>query len=87
MAGQQHSEGHRAADPEQTSLYRELHPISEEYAGARFPLRAVARGAMPRQLLSTRRHADHALDDTIEQRSCSARRGQLLKNSLTSCAN
>jgi hypothetical protein len=31
------------------------------------PLRAVAKGTMPRHLLSRRRHTHHALDDAIEQ--------------------
>ncbi|WP_280874427.1 3'-5' exonuclease [Streptomyces pseudovenezuelae] len=31
------------------------------------PLRAVAKGTMPRQLLSRRRHTHHALDDAVEQ--------------------
>ncbi len=31
------------------------------------PLRAVAKGTMPRELLSRRRHTHHALDDAIEQ--------------------
>ncbi|MDX3132039.1 exonuclease domain-containing protein [Streptomyces europaeiscabiei] len=31
------------------------------------PLRSVAKGAMPRHLLSRRRHTHHALDDAIEQ--------------------
>ncbi|WP_427919006.1 exonuclease [Streptomyces sp. cg40] len=34
---------------------------------ARLPLRAVAKGTMPRGLLSRRRHTHHALDDAIEQ--------------------
>ncbi|MFE7773287.1 3'-5' exoribonuclease domain-containing protein [Streptomyces sp. NPDC057445] len=34
---------------------------------ARLPLRAVAKGAMPKELLSRRRHTHHALDDAIEQ--------------------
>jgi 3' exoribonuclease, RNase T-like len=34
---------------------------------ARLPLRAVAKGTMPRELLSGRRHTHHALDDAIEQ--------------------
>ncbi|MEU6592253.1 exonuclease [Streptomyces sp. NPDC046881] len=34
---------------------------------ARLPLRAVAKGTMPRALLSRRRHTHHALDDAIEQ--------------------
>ncbi|MFJ3160583.1 3'-5' exoribonuclease domain-containing protein [Streptomyces kanasensis] len=34
---------------------------------ARVPLRAVAKRAMPRELLSSRRHTHHALDDAIEQ--------------------
>lgn len=34
---------------------------------ARLPLRAVAKGTMPRELLSERRHTHHALDDAIEQ--------------------
>ena len=34
---------------------------------AGLPLRAVAKGTMPRQLLSRRRHTHHALDDAIEQ--------------------
>lgn len=34
---------------------------------ARLPLRAVAKGSMPRELLSRRRHTHHALDDAIEQ--------------------
>ncbi|MFF3458944.1 exonuclease domain-containing protein [Streptomyces sp. NPDC002730] len=34
---------------------------------ARLPLRAVAKGTMPRGLLSKRRHTHHALDDAIEQ--------------------
>jgi hypothetical protein len=34
---------------------------------ARLPLRAVAKGTMPRELLSRRRHTHHALDDAIEQ--------------------
>ncbi|MFJ9894602.1 exonuclease [Streptomyces sp. NPDC091280] len=36
-------------------------------AKARLPLRAVAKGTMPRKLLSRRRHTHHALDDAIEQ--------------------
>lgn len=36
-------------------------------AKARLPLRAVAKGMMPRELLSRRRHTHHALDDAIEQ--------------------
>ncbi|MFJ9629868.1 3'-5' exoribonuclease domain-containing protein [Streptomyces sp. NPDC101175] len=36
-------------------------------AKARLPLRAVAKGTMPRELLSRRRHTHHALDDAIEQ--------------------
>ncbi|MCX5249970.1 MULTISPECIES: 3'-5' exonuclease [unclassified Streptomyces] len=34
---------------------------------AGLPLRAVAKGTMPRQLLSRRRHTHHALDDAVEQ--------------------
>ncbi|MEU6667521.1 exonuclease [Streptomyces sp. NPDC046727] len=34
---------------------------------ARLPLWAVAKGTMPRELLSGRRHTHHALDDAIEQ--------------------
>ncbi|GAA3773856.1 hypothetical protein GCM10022403_006130 [Streptomyces coacervatus] len=34
---------------------------------AGLPLRAVAKGTMPRHLLSNRRHTHHALDDAIEQ--------------------
>jgi hypothetical protein len=34
---------------------------------AGLPLRAVAKGTMPRHLLSGRRHTHHALDDAIEQ--------------------
>ncbi|MER5931076.1 exonuclease [Streptomyces sp. NPDC002054] len=34
---------------------------------AALPLRAVAKGTMPRHLLSRRRHTHHALDDAIEQ--------------------
>ncbi|WP_406302277.1 exonuclease domain-containing protein [Streptomyces sp. NBC_00885] len=34
---------------------------------AHLPLRAVAKGTMPRELLSRRRHTHHALDDAIEQ--------------------
>ncbi|XUL92117.1 3'-5' exonuclease [Streptomyces galilaeus] len=34
---------------------------------ARVPLRAVAKGTMPRELLSRRRHTHHALDDAVEQ--------------------
>ncbi|MET7617368.1 3'-5' exoribonuclease [Streptomyces sp. NPDC005408] len=34
---------------------------------ARLPLRAVAKGTMPRELLSRRPHTHHALDDAIEQ--------------------
>ncbi|WP_351222514.1 exonuclease [Streptomyces sp. NPDC002133] len=34
---------------------------------SRLPLRAVAKGTMPRMLLSRRRHTHHALDDAIEQ--------------------
>ncbi|WP_406452624.1 exonuclease [Streptomyces sp. NBC_01622] len=34
---------------------------------ARLPLRAAAKGTMPRELLSRRRHTHHALDDAIEQ--------------------
>jgi hypothetical protein len=34
---------------------------------AGMPLRAVAKGTMPRHLLSRRRHTHHALDDAIEQ--------------------
>ncbi|MFJ1733922.1 3'-5' exoribonuclease domain-containing protein [Streptomyces sp. NPDC088254] len=36
-------------------------------AKAGLPLRAVAKRAMPPELLSTRRHTHHALDDAIEQ--------------------
>ncbi|WP_251072553.1 MTH938/NDUFAF3 family protein [Streptomyces sp. ISL-43] len=36
-------------------------------AKARVPLRAVAKGSMPRELLSRRPHTHHALDDAIEQ--------------------
>jgi hypothetical protein len=34
---------------------------------AGLPLRAVAKGTMPRELLSKRRHTHHSLDDAIEQ--------------------
>ncbi|MHA5054343.1 exonuclease [Streptomyces sp. SD15] len=34
---------------------------------AALPLRAVAKGTMPRELLSRRRHTHHALDDAVEQ--------------------
>ncbi|MEU1598646.1 3'-5' exoribonuclease, partial [Streptomyces sp. NPDC005708] len=34
---------------------------------AGLPLRAVAKGTMPRHLLSKRRHTHHALDDAVEQ--------------------
>ncbi|MGW3415797.1 exonuclease [Streptomyces sp. NPDC000888] len=34
---------------------------------AALPLRAVAKGTMPRDLLSRRRHTHHALDDAVEQ--------------------
>ncbi|MFI8237688.1 3'-5' exoribonuclease domain-containing protein [Streptomyces sp. NPDC085866] len=34
---------------------------------AGLPLRAVAKGTMPRHLLSLRRHTHHALDDAVEQ--------------------
>ncbi|MFC9912818.1 3'-5' exoribonuclease domain-containing protein [Streptomyces sp. NPDC127197] len=34
---------------------------------AGLPLRAVAKGTMPRELLSRRRHTHHALDDAVEQ--------------------
>ncbi|MFF8942736.1 3'-5' exoribonuclease domain-containing protein [Streptomyces sp. NPDC014864] len=34
---------------------------------AGLPLRAVAKGTMPRGLLSRRRHTHHALDDAVEQ--------------------
>ncbi|MGI5379208.1 exonuclease [Streptomyces sp. CA-251387] len=34
---------------------------------AGLPLRAVAKGIMPRELLSRRRHTHHALDDAVEQ--------------------
>ncbi|WP_210584702.1 exonuclease domain-containing protein [Streptomyces sp. GESEQ-35] len=34
---------------------------------AGLPLRAVAKGTMPRELLSGRRHTHHALDDAVEQ--------------------
>ncbi|MEU9987436.1 exonuclease domain-containing protein [Streptomyces sp. NPDC048045] len=34
---------------------------------AGLPLRAVAKGTMPRHLLSGRRHTHHALDDAVEQ--------------------
>lgn len=34
---------------------------------AGLPLRAVAKGTMPRELLSRRRHTHHPLDDAIEQ--------------------
>lgn len=37
------------------------------------PLRAVAKGMMPRHLLSERRHTHHALDDAIEQADLFAR--------------
>ncbi|MER6126095.1 3'-5' exoribonuclease [Streptomyces sp. NPDC001795] len=43
---------------------------------ARLPLRAVAKGTMPRELLSRRRHTHHALDDAIEQ-------AELLANLMT----
>ncbi|MFJ6939839.1 3'-5' exoribonuclease domain-containing protein [Streptomyces sp. NPDC101132] len=36
-------------------------------AKAGLPLRSVAKGTMPRELLSRRRHTHHALDDAIEQ--------------------
>jgi hypothetical protein len=36
-------------------------------AKAGLPLRAVAKGTMPRHLLSRRRHTHHALDDAVEQ--------------------
>jgi hypothetical protein len=36
-------------------------------AKAGVPLRSVAKGTMPRELLSRRRHTHHALDDAIEQ--------------------
>ncbi|WP_030204638.1 exonuclease domain-containing protein [Streptomyces sp. NRRL S-87] len=36
-------------------------------AKAGLPLRAVAKGTMPRHLLSRRRHTHHALDDALEQ--------------------
>jgi DNA polymerase III epsilon subunit-like protein len=34
---------------------------------AGLPLRSVAKGTMPRELLSRRRHTHHALDDAVEQ--------------------
>ncbi|MFJ9821982.1 exonuclease [Streptomyces sp. NPDC101151] len=34
---------------------------------AGLPLRSVAKGTMPRHLLSRRRHTHHALDDAVEQ--------------------
>ncbi|GAA1014076.1 exonuclease [Streptomyces sp. F-3] len=40
---------------------------------AEVPLRAVAKGTMPRHLLSGRRHTHHALDDAIEQADLFAR--------------
>jgi hypothetical protein len=40
------------------------------------PLRSVAKGSMPRHLLSRRRHTHHALDDAIEQ-------AELLANLMT----
>ncbi|MDT0398684.1 MULTISPECIES: 3'-5' exoribonuclease domain-containing protein [Streptomyces] len=40
---------------------------------AGLPLRAVAKGTMPRELLSRRRHTHHALDDAIEQAEMFAR--------------
>ncbi|MFD2685480.1 exonuclease [Streptomyces phyllanthi] len=40
------------------------------------PLRAVAKGTMPRELLSRRRHTHHSLDDAIEQ-------AELLANLMT----
>lgn len=40
---------------------------------AGLPLRAVAKGTMPRELLSRRRHTHHALDDAIEQAELFAR--------------
>ncbi|MFF4956123.1 3'-5' exonuclease [Streptomyces sp. NPDC001222] len=40
---------------------------------AGLPLRAVAKGTMPRHLLSTRPHTHHALDDAIEQAELLAR--------------
>jgi hypothetical protein len=36
-------------------------------AKAGLPLRAVAKGTMPRHLLPSRRHTHHALDDALEQ--------------------
>ncbi|WP_432192296.1 exonuclease [Streptomyces sp. bgisy027] len=39
---------------------------------AGLPLRAVAKGSMPRELLSRRRHTHHALDDAVEQAELSA---------------
>jgi DNA polymerase III epsilon subunit-like protein len=43
---------------------------------ARLPLRAVAKGTMPRHLLPKRRHTHHALDDAVEQ-------AELLANLMT----
>ncbi|MET8243837.1 exonuclease [Streptomyces sp. NPDC005202] len=43
---------------------------------AGLPLRAVAKGTMPRHLLSRRRHTHHALDDAVEQ-------AELLANLMT----
>lgn len=40
---------------------------------AGLPLRAVAKGTMPRELLSRRRHTHHALDDAVEQAELFAR--------------
>lgn len=40
---------------------------------ARVPLRTVAKGTMPRHLLSERRHTHHALNDAIEQADLFAR--------------
>ncbi|MFF8971335.1 exonuclease domain-containing protein [Streptomyces sp. NPDC014995] len=37
------------------------------------PLRSVAKGTMPRELLSERRHTHHALDDAVEQAELFAR--------------
>ncbi|MGW2424667.1 exonuclease [Streptomyces sp. NPDC001709] len=42
-------------------------PVMCGYPEAGLPLRAVAKGTMPRPLLSRRRHTHHALDDAIEQ--------------------
>lgn len=67
VAGVQDGDGFTAAAPEKHTFHRELRPIGEEFVPEALAVRAVAKGTMPRELLSRRRHTHHALDDAVEQ--------------------